>query len=162
MNNLKKRLGRISGLLQKINLNLRAAIVPKMPKQPIAPNSAPPSKKNPIKIMEQKQDNPQVKVDLEAAKIKNAGQWKNKLKMSQNGQWSLSKEEGVIGTTTSGKPIYANARHASHKQFSTTDHQEAIRAHHKKAKEYSGTPHAQGFYDQAEIHLKQLEKEPKD
>jgi len=44
-------------------------------------------------VAEQKQDNPQVKADLAQVKMKEAGKWQEKLKMSKNGQWSLTKNK---------------------------------------------------------------------
>jgi hypothetical protein len=40
----------------------------------------------------------------------------------------------VIGTTSSGKPVYANAKHPSHKSFSPNEHQEAVELHLKAYK----------------------------
>lgn len=41
----------------------------------------------------------------------------------------------VIGHTRSGKPIYSNANHADHKDFTKRDHEDAIFAHKKYRKE---------------------------
>ena len=93
MEAINKSLTKISELLAKINLQLKAPSLPKPPSIPKMPGVAPTSKKNPIKVAEQKQDNPQVKADLAQVKMKEAGKWQEKLKMSKNGQWSLTKNK---------------------------------------------------------------------
>jgi len=96
MEAINKSLTKISELLAKINLKLKVPSLPKLPsapKPPKMPGVAPTSKKNPIKVAEQKQDNPQVKADLAQVKMKEAGKWQEKLKMSKNGQWSLTKNK---------------------------------------------------------------------
>ena len=40
-----------------------------------------------------------------------------------------SKGGKVIGHTKSGKPIYENAKHASHREFTSSEHKEAIDFH---------------------------------
>lgn len=110
MDALEKKINKIHELLAKIGLALKtpslptmpsmpktpstpkAPSVPSTPKMPKLPGVAPKSNKNPMKIAEQKQDDPQVKTDLANAKVKDAGQWQEKLKMSKNGQWSLTKK----------------------------------------------------------------------
>lgn len=42
-----------------------------------------------------------------------------------------SRGGNVIGHTGLGKPIYRNAQHASHDNFTATDHKEAVDAHQK-------------------------------
>jgi len=43
----------------------------------------------------------------------------------------------VIGHTKSGKPIYANANHASHKSFTVKDHADAVKAHMKESDKHA-------------------------
>ena len=81
--------------LVKILTQFKNAIkAPRIPSVPKMPGIKPPSIKNPIKVAEQKQNqDPNIKADLKAAKIKDAGQWQSKLKIAKNGQWSLGKRE---------------------------------------------------------------------
>ena len=46
-----------------------------------------------------------------------------------------SKGGKVIGHTKSGKPIYENANHASHKDFTSNDHRDAKALHYGRADE---------------------------
>jgi hypothetical protein len=47
-----------------------------------------------------------------------------------------SKGGKVVGHTKSGKPIYANANHASHKEFTHEDHKDAYHLHDGKVNEH--------------------------
>jgi hypothetical protein len=42
----------------------------------------------------------------------------------------------VIGTTASGKPIYADANHAAHREFTALEHYHAMKAHSKAAQKH--------------------------
>ena len=59
-----------------------------------------------------------------------------------------SKGGKVIGHTISGKPIYENANHASHKDFTAVDHGNAAFHHQKEAEkaEESGDHEKQNYH----------------
>lgn len=46
----------------------------------------------------------------------------------------------IIGYTKSGKPIYANAKHENHKNFTIAEHNDAIEAHQKVRDNYHNNP----------------------
>lgn len=65
---------------------------------------------------------------------------------SYNGTLQKGKGEGsrggkIIGHTSSGKAIYANASHASHKAFTSQDHAEASKYHAKMAVKHAVAHH---------------------
>ena len=72
------------------------------------------------------------------------------LKVDQGGEGSRGGV--IIGRTGSGKPIYQNARHPSHSDFSDPDHKDAIALRRKLQQESRrNNPH-----DDVETHKHQL------
>lgn len=68
----------------------------------------------------------------EATKLKDAGF--HNLTKAETGPGSRGGH--IIGSTPSGKPIYASAHHPAHEHFTALEHYHAMRAHNAAAKRY--------------------------
>jgi hypothetical protein len=68
----------------------------------------------------------------ETTKILNSGV----IQLEKAGEGPGSRGGQVVGTTASGKPIYAHANHAEHKEFTAVEHYHAMKAHAKAAKKF--------------------------
>lgn len=82
----------------------------------------------------------------------------------KSGEGEGSRGGTIVGHTSSGKPIYKNAKNAAHKDFSKEDHLDAIHAHNGARERLSGEYHAQRNSDGtvSKKHIqnrKRLEKE---
>ena len=72
------------------------------------------------------------------------------LKVDMQGEGSRGGH--IIGHTGGGKPIYQNANHPSHKEFSSNDHLSAVNSHLARARTGVG---AEFHYKQMLIHYKE-------
>lgn len=64
----------------------------------------------------------------------------------------------VIGHTQSGKPIYADASHDGHKNFTSQDHTDAAELHHAHAERAQGEGSLANKDSKVKNHIKQSEK----